>query len=141
MKLERNKGEIKMKKLFVCITIIAMLVMPFNALAENYMPKEVKITVEETTSHAMVILDENQELVSIKNMTERAKYLSRVYSYNYGTCLSGIMDDGTIIRGARGLAPLTKIGDYYFGLTPVDIEVTIFEECKPLVQSILLNIV
>lgn len=130
-----------MKKLFMCIIVIIMTLMPFNGLVENYMPKEVKVTIEETTTHSMVILDENQELVSIKNMTERMKYLSCVYSYNYGTHIRGVMNDGTIIRGARGLAPLTKFGDYYFGLTPVDINVIIFEECKPLVQNILLNIV
>lgn len=130
-----------MKKLISISLMFVLVFSTLTAFAENYMPKEVKITVEETTSHAMVILDENREFVSIKNMNERMKYLSRVYSYAYGTYVRGIMNDGTVIRGERGLAPLTKIGDYYFGLTPVDIDIIIFEDCKPLVKSILLNIV
>lgn len=130
-----------MKKLISIGLVFVLVFSTLTAFAENYMPKEVKITIEETTNHAMVILDENRELVSIKNMTERMKYLPCVYSYSYGTYVRGIMNNGTIIRGAHGLASLTKIGDYYFGLTPVDIEVTIFEECKPLVQNIILNLV
>ena len=128
-----------MKKIVAFVLMFVLMVGSVSAFAEcpTFMPQSVSVTIEQTTCKSMFVVDENHEIVGIRDMRETAIHKS-FNVFEYGSYMRGILDDGTVLRG-RGLAKLTQTGDYWFGLTPFDVEVEVFTEYQTLVQTIVQN--
>lgn len=128
-----------MKKIVAFVLMFVLMIGSVSAFAEcpTFMPQSVSVTIEQTTCKSMFVVDENHEIVGIRDMRETAIHKS-FNVFEYGSYMRGILDDGTVLRG-RGLAKLTQTGDYWFGLTPFDVEVEVFTEYQTLVQTIVQN--
>lgn len=128
-----------MKKIVAFVLMFVLMVGSVSAFAEcpTFMPQSVSVTIEQTTCKSMFVVDENHEIVGIRDMRETAIHKS-FNVFEYGSYMRGILDDGTVLRG-RGLAKLIQTGDYWFGLTPFDVEVEVFTEYQTLVQTIVQN--
>ena len=124
-----------MKKFIACLLMFIMVIVPMTGITED-----TSFEVEEEEDHELAysafLLDENHELVGIKNAAElKIKLPFNCFSDGY---LRGILDNGTVIRHP-GMAKLQEFEGDWLGFTPLETTVTLFENTESLVESVVQN--